>query len=345
MEYVGPGDPRWDEARRASAAAAVVELPNWPVFGPAGQLAASFVGEWSRRNGELVALQVCLGRPSQGPALTVQNQVERFAGLPSLDWLLARRCMDAGVTYPVEGALPRASGRGMPETPRARTLVIKVDGIDHDAAVQEAGEFVAARTVIGQVVVTIMGSSVPVGALDIQSVTDISVLQSKPPPLDLPPIRARQWENDADWVHPPDRTQVLWAHRGLVDMVLRSRDESRRADGLNRPHPRLDPDWGLRWAATHAQQQGLAKQSEPDARAAVGLMVNEIGFLADRAEWWSQPRLRERAINQILWYTAKADETLSSAAAQRLWQRKPDIGDGDVLAAWKSWVRQGQRPG
>jgi len=78
------------------------------------------------------------------------------------------------------------------------------------------------------------------------------------------------------------------------------------------------------------------------AKQAVTDMVNLISTLGGQAGWWSRPRLRQRAVNQILWFTTTGDQTLSSGPAQRAWALRADRHHDAALEAWETWAAEQQ---
>jgi len=84
----------------------------------------------------------------------------------------------------------------------------------------------------------------------------------------------------------------------------------------------------------------LAGQDKDAARHAVTDMVNLVSMLADQAGWWSRTELRQRAVNQILWFTATGDQSISSSRAQRTWTQRADLQQDAALQAWEAWAAE-----
>ncbi|MET0967241.1 MAG: hypothetical protein ABWZ02_12635 [Nakamurella sp.] len=346
MENVEPDDSRWTELMRGrarrQALGATLELPSWPVYAPRQPDQPSWLGEISRRNGQLVAIGFNTSGSEVGQHLVVTNQLFPGGSIPSLDRVLADQFAADGRDYPVPGELPPTGFGSLPAAPRAHPITVALDGEVASGVVQEAGDFGVLRVLHDDVVITAVGRKLHPEGVDLSLVTDIAAYRNSVPIVARTTPRSADWQSDAEWHRPPDRSQPLWAHRGLVTMTMLNFEQHRRAMALNRPHQRLDPDWQRWWAAAIAQQQNVTGQSRKAAHRAISDMVNLLSTLGGRAPWWSNPELRTRAVNQVLWFTTTGDQSLSSAAAQRAWAERGDSGQDGVLAAWAAWAA-GQR--
>lgn len=206
-----------------------------------------------------------------------------------------------------------------------------VDGTPTSALVQRVEAYVVWRAVLDEVVVTVTGrgvSTLPalVRLTDLDSYVSrrgehMTALDPGPRPEPVP-------------LTGPDSTQPLWAHHGLLAMTIARRAENAARRALNRPHGRLDAEWGPRWDAAIRRQQELREQSGTDARETVTAMVAQVGDLQERAPWWRRDRLRQRALNEVVWVTATGEQNVRSAAAQLAWSVQPEAG----LDAWQRWA-------
>jgi len=344
MDDVEPEGPRWAELmrRRARQQAidAAVELPSWPVYAPHLPDQPCWVGGFGRRNGRLVTIGFSTGDQCKERELVVTNELLPGGTITSLDRVLADRFTAAGRDYPVPGELPASTFQALPEAPRARATIIVIDGVATSGLVQHEAEFSAVRVVKDDVVITATGRGLDPGSIEFVRVSDLAPYRARPPVARPTASRTLNWRSDSGWHRPPDRSRPLWAHRGLLEMTMLAFVQHRNAMTLNRPHQRLQPDWGLWWAAATAQQQELTGQDEMAAKQTISDMVNQIAFLGGQANWWSRQELRQRAVNQILWFTATGDQAISSAPAQRAWTQRARAGrhQHDALEAWATWA-------
>ncbi len=118
-------------------------------------------------------------------------------------------------------------------------------------------------------------------------------------------------------------TQGLQAHLAVVELALSDADDLRRAvrEGRRWRPPR---DWGerygmLREAAVRAQMT-LGADTRSQAEDAVSSLVNHLAQLAEEADWFAYPALRQTAIDETIHYIV-FDADVASRPAQQAWQR------------------------
>ncbi len=335
VEYVQPGDAR----RRAvppaaSEGDAAPTLPTWPVFDWADAPGAAWLGGWERLDDTLHRVEIV-----HGDKLVIVRTELADDSVDSLDRALAEEFRDAGLDYPVPGVLPRSGA------PRARPTELEIDGTPVEAVVQQVGEFVAWRAEVDGTVVTITARGPVDASVHLVRVTDLADLVHGREQR-IAARRAAHVEDEP--LTGPDGTQPLWAHRGLVEMVLATHTRQAEARKANRPAPQLDPDWRRRWDAAVRRQQQLREEDAAAAHDSVAGMINQLTALQEEAAWWGTESLRVRAVDQIIWVTATGEENVGSAPAQREWRLRWNSGHGtlrsraaarrQVLALWQDWA-------
>jgi len=111
------------------------------------------------------------------------------------------------------------------------------------------------------------------------------------------------------------------AFRALADFSLES--HARLTEALHaRRAPRQPAGWGpthsALWQRAVSEQQRVAGIDKRAADDVVTLVINHLSHLADEAGWFTDPRLREAAIDETLRH-AMLGEAVRSAPAQRAW--------------------------
>ncbi|MEV4416816.1 hypothetical protein [Catellatospora sp. NPDC049609] len=136
---------------------------------------------------------------------------------------------------------------------------------------------------------------------------------------DLGPMLTRHWYG------PPAQESAAGhrePHLTLVEASLRLGRERRRWWGTWGPPPQRPVYWRELWQAAVRRQVVLADQAEPDAERAVGDMLGQLSALQDRAAWFADERLRQRAIAETLLFGTGLADAVPSAAAQRAWRER-----------------------
>lgn len=154
------------------------------------------------------------------------------------------------------------------------------------------------------------------------------------------------------------------AFRALADYTLGGQDRLRRSLRDGRVPRHRAGEGAVRsalWRRAVSEQQRVGGMGKHAADDVVTLAINHLGHLAERASWFTDPRLRELAIDETLRHAMLGD-AVPSIAAQRAWarywdvqtsrwrrQREPDGGLADMrasmaadsawLEAWAAWVR------
>ena len=155
------------------------------------------------------------------------------------------------------------------------------------------------------------------------------------------------------------------ALRALADHTLEASARIRAAGRARRP-PRHPADWGrvrgALWRRAVSEQQRIAGIGRLAADDVVTLVINHLGHLDEQAPWFTDPRLRELAIDETLRYAMLGDDVPSKPAQQawakywgvsvERWRRSTEPGDmlSDVQEdqpiaaawrhAWEVWARR-----
>ncbi|MFK3984160.1 hypothetical protein ACI2K4_27785 [Micromonospora sp. NPDC050397] len=336
MDFVGPEETGWVGALREAAERQRAELdlalPGWPVYGLADSVESGWLAGWSRRDGEVVSVQIGYGLRTDETWSLVETQVRTGESPQSLDWLLASMFAENGRDYPVPGVLPAPRADGLPDAPRARPVDVTVDTAPVSALVQRVDEYVAWRLVLPDVVVTVTGRGV-VTLPGLVRLTDLGSYAARRTRVALAAMRGTG-RPGPEPLTGPDHDRPLWAHHGLLEMTMACRAEHAARMAQNRPTGPLPADWGVRWEAAIRRQRQLRDQETADARDAVTAMVGQVGDLQESAAWWERDGLRRRAIDEIVWVTASGEPNVSSVDAQRAWADDRRIG----LDAWQRWA-------
>ena len=152
--------------------------------------------------------------------------------------------------------------------------------------------------------------------------------------------------------------------RALAEFTLTSNAERRAAFAASR-RPRHDPDWGgmhnALWQRAVREHQRLRGTDRRAADDAVTVAVNQLGFLQEKAPWFTADLgLRAAALDETARH-AMLGETVPSEPAQDAWARywsthmtrlgrEPESVDpraamsaretltDDCLQAWAAWA-------
>lgn len=239
-------------------------------------------------------VELAYGGPvaSEGPQLRVRTGYLRPRVCPAVpDEIMLRRVL-------VRSGLA-TDGFG----PTAVTGIrLTIDGEPAPATRLQAGPRLwAARCVRGQIEVTVTARGWEPDRVALASVRDTG-----------PYISAyrQQLAGLLAWAERkprPSNAAVADPHRELVDAALR-RDQT--------------PASRILWDAAILHQTHLADQQLEPAHDAVTAMVNQLVQLQEEAPWFSDdPRLRNAAIVETLFYWSELRRTCRSEAAQDAWKR------------------------
>ncbi len=208
------------------------------------------------------------------------------------------------------------------------------------------------------VTVTLIARGVDRYGVRIATVTDlepmlrtreISLAKLRTKPGNLPP-------EQLDF--PPARG--LEGHEDLIRLCLGHGDTVRTSASRRALLPHTDAAIYRRaWEIATRAQMRFAGQGRAEAVAAVTAMVNQAGTLAEKAGWFGEQGLRDRAIAEIARHTA-FDSDVRSRDAQQVWRqawaarsapaRDPDhehsrewfmdvaATEAVFLTAWQHWA-------
>ncbi|GIF96467.1 hypothetical protein [Catellatospora citrea] len=309
-------------------------LPVFALAGPALPGAERFAG-LGQTDGRTTSVRVVHGEGVQSPWAAVET---------------ARRSGTSFDSGPLRGEVEegmRGHGHRFAdvEWTEGDTTVL-VDGVPVAGRIVRAGDrWWAARCGHQDVEITVVARDWRPEVLSVGAVTDLAAVLSRLP------------AGPPDAGTAPDDREVAQApagepHRVLADVCLRLGREraALRADGG--PGPQLPGYWRTLWRAAVRRQMELADQPEPVADRTVSSMLAQLSTLQDRAEWFrDDARLRERAVAETLLFATSLSEVVSSAGAQRAWQRReesvrrPDLPvqvraavDEEWCDAWSAWA-------
>lgn len=331
MRSVEPGDPMWPHVMRQHAkmmaARARLLMPGWPVFAPVEQGAGLTLSEFGQSNGDTTFIEIAVMGAGNGPQITVRSQMPGVEVIQPLADVLADRADRAAGRPRGPNGFPEVSSDAvLPPAPDAEPVLVWVDGIRHRAVRQQHGRFTAWQMVVNQVAVTVVAQDADPNDLGLVRLLDLSDLVNRTE-REYRPANRLDWRDRRAWAAPPDQSEPLWAHRGVVALTVAAHQGER--SGADRPRRSWDQDWGLWWEAARDQQMSRTGQTRSAAMDSVGVMANQLGELSRTADWWTNEPVRQAAIAQVIWYTVTGDDSVSSAAAQQLWvQSQPptDLG-------------------
>jgi hypothetical protein len=224
---------------------------------------------------------------------------------------------------------------------------VVVDGQPVAGRIVRAGErWWAARCERGDIEITIVSRDWHPDTIEVDKIVDPVPMLSRlaSPPRPQPRPEPEPLPEDA-------RGEP---HRALVNEALSNARLHAEwlADGG--PLPQFPQYWSTLWRATVERQMDLTGQPEPEARRAVGAIVNQLTALDDRAAWFREHGpLRERAIAETLLYWTGLHDRVASLPAQQAWLRRevsgPDedraavesrvAADRQWIDAWTAWAR------
>jgi hypothetical protein len=303
-------------------------------------------GDWSAPTGPYVA--VTTAAPASP---VVGDQVERE--LRRAVEAEGNRVADqAGVDQEEPAEPPLYTGEELPAGP---------------AVVCRHGTVWAARLLAGAeaVTVTITGRGVEPDSVRLETLGDLRPYYEARNEIlgqlaeryrNQPPPALQQAEGVAAFRALADHT--LDFHQRLLESVRGERPLRRRAGDSALQ--------GALWRRAASEQQRIAGIDKRAADEVVTLVINHLGHLLEEAPWFSDPRLRDLAIDETLRHAMLGDD-VPSRPAQDAWaqywalrnehlRRAPEPGDvlaavtagehidTDWLGAWADWAARALSP-
>lgn len=337
MEYEPSEAARERSARRQERLRGELLASGLPVFalaGPGLPGVQRFAG-LGQTDGRITSVRVVHGEGLTSPWAAVETA--RWSGTPFGSGPL-RGEVEVGM---------RGHGHRLADVEwTEEDATVLVDGAPVAGRIVRAGSrWWAARCSREDIEITVVARDWRPELLSVCAVTDLTGLLSHP---HVGPPDAGAAPDDLEVAQAPAGEP----HRVLADVSLRLGRERAAwlADGG--PGPQLPRYWRSLWRAAVRRQMDLADQPEPVADRAVSVMLAQLSTLQDGAGWFrDDARLRERAVAETLLFATSLSEAVSSAAAQRAWQRReetvrrPDVpvqvraaADEDWRDAWSAWA-------
>jgi hypothetical protein len=366
-----------EQARRD--AEALAPRPGHPVYGLAAPaLTPAAVTQYQLSDGEWTAIMLTYGPwgdPQAGPYVAVTTMATDTATIGQAgSGPMHSGGLEAELRYMIEDERYRFGGSSARRTEWAEPLAVNRETLPAGQALVCRGEMVWAARLLPEdpptesVVVTIVGVGV---------VAPESVRLERVPDL-RPMIEARfetiraMIERSRGKAPPPPAESDLElepaagaaALRALAEFTLGSNAERRAAFAASQ-RPRRDPDWGRMhsalWQRAVREHRRLRGTDRRAADGAVTVAVNHLGFLQEKAPWFTaDPGLRAAALDETVRHAMLAD-TVPSEPAQDAWARywsthvtrlgrDPESADpraimsarealrDDCLLAWAAWT-------
>jgi hypothetical protein len=320
-----------EQARRD--AEALTPRPGQPIYGLAAPaLTPAYVTQYQLSYEEWTAVTLTYGEADarEGPHVAVTTMATDAAESGPTQ----SASLEAELRRAVEGERDRGAGAaGVSETEPSQPLAVTRETLPagpalvcRDAAVW-AARLLPADPPADSVLVTIVGSGLAPESVRLQPIADLRPMieahtemiaamlergRGKPrPPLPEPEVELEPAEGVA-------------ALRALAEFTLTS-SADRRARLQGGQRRSQDPDWGRMryalWRRAAREHQRLRGTGEQAADEAVTVAVNHLGFLQEKAPWFSaDPRLRAAAIDETGRH-AMLGEAVPSEPAQDGWAR------------------------
>jgi hypothetical protein len=365
-----------EQARRD--AEALAPRPGHPVYGLAAPaLTPAAVTQYQLSDGEWTAIMLTYGPwgdPQAGPYVAVTTMATDTAtigqagsGPTQADGL------EAELRYMIEDERYRFGGSGARRTEWAEPLAVNRETLPAGPALVCRSETVWAAMLLpadpptDSVVVTIVGVGVAPESVWLERVPDLR------PMIEARFETIRAMIERSRGKTPPPLTEVdlelepaegAAALRALAEFTLRS-NAARRAAFAAGQRPRLDPNWGRMhnalWQRAVREHRRLRGTDRRAADGAVSVAVNQLGFLQEKAPWFTaDPGLRAAALDETARHAMLGD-TVPSEPAQDAWARywsthmtrlgrEPESVDpraamaaregltDDCLQAWAAWT-------
>jgi hypothetical protein len=330
-------DEEWIARLRRTAlrdAEEIAPRPSFPVYGLAEpDLGLGVLTSLSDSSAEEITLAYGDPLAQGGPHLSINT------ALPADDETAGalRRMLDdehnrivdhAGVEDPEDG-----------EAEFADTITV-VDGAELTGPIYREGPLWTARFTVDEVVVTVVARGVAPTHLRLATVGD------------LRPYLERRGEWIARLIEAHRRRPVpelpamtgLDVYRTLIEELLGFQVRHREAAREGRlPRRRVGDGrlYGPMWQRAVRELERTGRLSREAANRTVTSVVNQLTRLADRAEWFSDKRLADLAVDETIRY-AVLGQPVSSRDAQLAWERVTVDGrpeDTKVwLETWEKWA-------
>jgi hypothetical protein len=318
-----------EQARRD--AEALAPRPGRPIYGLAApSLGPADVTQYQLSDGERTAVTLTYGQPASPaePYVAVTTMTQADSDPTQMGGL------EAELRYAVKDELHRAaSSAGVDETERSEPLVVTRETLPAGPAlVCRTGTLWVARLLpsdppTDSIVVRVVGVGVEPESVRLEPVADVRpIIETRTAMLEAMMERGRRRPSP-----PPPRPKVelepaegVAALLALAQFTLTS-SADRRARFQARQRPRSDPDWGAMhnalWQRAVREHQRLRGTDPRAADDAVTIAVNHLGFLQEKAPWFTaDPRLRATAIDETIRHAMLGD-AVPSGPAQDAWAR------------------------
>ena len=366
------------QARRD--AEALAPRPGHPVYGLAApSLTPAAVTQYQLSDGEWSAIMLTYGPwgdPQAGPYVAVTTMATDTATIGQAgSGPMHSGGLEAELRSMIEDERYRFGGSSGRRTERAEPLAVNRETLPAGLALVCRSETVWAARLLPadppteSVVVTIVGVGVGVApeSVRLERVPDLRpMIEAR-----FETIRAMIERSRAKAPPPPTQSDLelepaegAAALRALAEFTLTSNAERRAAFAASQ-RPRRDPDWGrmhnVLWQRAVREHQRLRGTDRRAADDAVTVAVNQLGFLQQKAPWFTADLgLRAAALDETARHAMLGD-TVPSEPAQDAWARywsthvtrlgrEPEPVDpraamaarerltDDCLQAWAAWA-------
>ena len=325
-----------EQARRD--AEALAPRPGHPVYGLAApSLTPAAVTQYQLSDGEWSAIMLTYGpwgKPQAGPYVAVTTMATDTATIGQAgSGPMHSGGLEAELRSMIEDERYRFRGSGARRTEWAEPLAVNRETLPAGPALVCRSETVWAARLLPadppteSVTVTIVGVGVAPESVRLERLPDLrAMIEAR-----FETIRAmiersrgkaspRPTQSDLE-LGPAEGAAAL---RALAEFTLTSNAE-RRAAFAARQRPPREPDWGRMhnalWQRAVREHQRLRGTDRRAADDAVTVAVNQLGFLQQKAPWFTaDPGLRAAALDETARH-AMLGETVPSEPAQDAWGR------------------------
>lgn len=333
-------DEEWIARLRRTAlrdAEEIAPRPSFPVFGLAEpDLGLGVLTSLSDSSAEEITLAYGDPLARSGPHLSINTALpvdDDSAGAlrRMLDDEHNRIVDHAGVEDPDDG-----------EPAELSDTLTTVDGVELTGPIYREGPLWTARFTVSDVVVTVVARGVAPTSLRLATVGD------------LRPYLERRSEWIARLIEAHRRRPVpelppatgLDVYRSLIGELLGFQSRHRLAAREGRlPRRRVGDGrlYGPMWQRAVRELERSGRLSREAANRTVTSMVNQLTRLADRADWFTDKRLADLAVDETIRYCVLG-QPVSSREAQLAWERVTLDGrpeDAKVwLETWDKWAAE-----
>ena len=329
-------DEEWIARLRRTAlrdAEEIAPRPSFPVFGLAQpELGLGVLTSLSDSSAEEITLAYGDPLAQSGPHLSINT------ALPADDEAAGalRRMLDdehnrivdhAGVEDPDDG-----------EPAEFSDTITTVDGVELTGPIYREGPLWTARFTVSDVVVTVVARGVEPTSLRLATVGD------------LRPYLERRGEWIARLIEAHRRRPVpelppaagLDVYRLLIGELLGFQSRHRLAAREGRlPRRRVGDGrlYGPMWQRAVQELERSGRLSREAANRTVTSVINQLTRLSDRADWFSDQRLADLAVDETIRY-AVLGQPVSSRDAQLAWERVTVDGRPEDTKVWlETWAK------